>query len=282
MSKYILCDWEINGYNDSDFVCMYYDTQTDTIGTYEYGTTRFAAPTTYGIAEGKTTIFVRVLNEATCEYEQDTEPLFVPTPAIVAFARRKLEAEIYKRLVEAEQRDVDQPEVNQLREGLELITVQDCRNQVYHMGPCVKCDGSGHWINPRNPADKRPCFSCDGTGKRATEKAKDTRGKLLYEKIPAGTKGKVIEWKSFGRFYANGHNRPNRENTTVFLKTPEGKVFRASLNKCKLARGYASDAELLAKANTLSYNYGWQGLASTKCAWLSRNIAAEVAGKIVR
>ena len=29
---------------------------------------------------------------------------------------------------------------------------------------CSRCLGTGNWINPKNPLDKRDCFACNGTG----------------------------------------------------------------------------------------------------------------------
>jgi len=33
-------------------------------------------------------------------------------------------------------------------------------------GKCLKCEGSGKWINPYKAGDIRECFACRGTGKR--------------------------------------------------------------------------------------------------------------------
>jgi len=45
MTKYLLADRELNGYNDSDFYAVFWDTETESIRSEMYGTTRCAAPT---------------------------------------------------------------------------------------------------------------------------------------------------------------------------------------------------------------------------------------------
>lgn len=276
MAKYILCEWEQNGYNDSDFVCMYYDAEKKEIVSYTYGTTRCAAPTAYAIDGNKTTIYISKMNPTTFQWETDKEPLLVPTKEIVEEARQVYEEKILQALIEGDKRHVDSPEVGDLKEGLTLELVEECKNQVFKQDKCQKCNGSGHWINPRNSNDKRNCFACKGSGNCKGEKEKNAQGKQVYEKVPAGTVGTIVDWKSFGTFYAKGYNQPDRHNTTVVLKTAQGKLFRAPLDKCKLARAYASVEVLREKAKSLSYDYQWQSLGP-HCAWLSSNVAEDIA-----
>ena len=33
---------------------------------------------------------------------------------------------------------------------------------------CPKCGGTGRWVNPNNPDDRRDCFGCNGTGRTGT------------------------------------------------------------------------------------------------------------------
>lgn len=44
MTKYLLEDREINGHDDSDFYAIFYDTETGTIRSEIYGSTRFSSP----------------------------------------------------------------------------------------------------------------------------------------------------------------------------------------------------------------------------------------------
>jgi hypothetical protein len=264
MSKYLLCDWEQNGYDDSDFLCIYYDDATNTLHTHTYGTTRFAAPHTYGIVEGRTSIEVR------------GEDLLVPTPAVVERARRVLADRIFHLLTQAEVRLVEQPEVKDLVPGLAMRVATTVRNQAVEKIPCDKCHTTGRWVNPRNASDLRECFSCKGEGFHKGEKLKGPDGKQLWEVVAAGTEGEVTSWHSFGQFYRNGYSRPDRTNTTVRLRTSDGKVVKAGLSKLQLARPLFSVVSLHHQAEKLSYNYQFQGGCGEKCAWLTRNLAKEV------
>jgi len=44
MTKYLLADRERNGYDDSDFYAVFWDTETQTIRSEEYGSTRYPSP----------------------------------------------------------------------------------------------------------------------------------------------------------------------------------------------------------------------------------------------
>jgi len=37
---------------------------------------------------------------------------------------------------------------------------------------CDRCAGTGQWVNPRDPSDRRQCFTCAGTGKRTLRSAR--------------------------------------------------------------------------------------------------------------
>ncbi len=144
--------------------------------------------------------------------------------------------------------------------------------------PCQKCNGSGKWINPRNSNDKRDCFACKGSGQHVGAKVKSEDGKQVWDELPAGLAGSVIDWHSFGQFYASGYNKPGRNNTTVQFAIEGGKVVRASLSKLRLDQEYKDDAYLMARAEELSYGYQFSALYP-RHAWDSRNFAAEVAKK---
>jgi len=41
---------------------------------------------------------------------------------------------------------------------------------------CSRCLGTGNWINPKNPLDKRDCFACNGTGQATLRPRGGVRG----------------------------------------------------------------------------------------------------------
>ncbi len=267
MSKFLLTDWEINGYDDSDFMCSYYDDVTNTIGFHEYGTTRAAAPTNIGIyPDGTTSVKV------------DGDILLMPNADVVEKARQVLEDRILALMIQADKRLVDEPDVQDLHEGLRVRLTENARMQVRESSPCRKCNGGGKWINPRNPDDKRDCFACNGSGQHVGAKVKGDDGKQVWENLPAGLSGVVVDKRSFGQFYARGYNRPNRHNTTVQFRTDSGKVVRAGLSKLRLDRDYADVNGLRERAKQASFNYGFSALYP-RHAWDTHNFAAQVAKK---
>lgn len=264
MSKFLLTDWEINGYNDSDFMCSYFDDVTNTIGFHEYGTTRFPSPTMISIGGGLTSVVV------------DGANLLVPDAAVVEKARLVLADRIFDKLKAANRKMVGEPDVEDLKAGIKVRLLEKARMQLRESSSCNKCGGSGKWINPRNASDQRDCFACKGSGKHVGAKLKDENGKQAYKELPAGLVGEVIDWGSFGQFYASGYNKPNRNNTSVQFRTSDGEVVRASLSKLRLDQDYSDDLWLYDRAEKLSYNYGFSALYP-RHAWDTHNFAAQVA-----
>ena len=270
MSKFLLTDWEINGYDDSDFMCSYFDDVTNTIGFTCYGSTRYPSATIIGHnADGSTSVVV------------NNEALLMPTAEVVEKARLVLEENIFQRLVKADKRLADSPEPEDLKVGLKVTLRTSARMQVRSTEPCNKCSGSGKWVNPRNANDKRDCFACKGSGQHVGAKLKNDNGKAVWEVLPVGLSGEVVDWTSFGQFYANGYNKPNRDNTTVQFRTSGGQLKRASLNKLGLSRDYTPETELRERAKSLSFNYGFSALYP-RFAWDTCNYAAKVAAPIHR
>ncbi len=263
MTLYLLTDWEVNGYSDSDFWCTYYNTEDKTVHACEYGSTRYAGARTIGWNGNVSTVVI------------NGEHALAPTAEIVEEARQWLEGHIFERMVELDKRLVDEPNVEDLHPGLEVRLLADCKMQVNETEKCLKCGGSGHWTNPRNSADKRDCFGCKGTGTHVSGKKK-VDGKLVYDKLSLGTHGSVVDWRSFGKFYSNGYNKPNRHNTSVQFRLEDGKVVRASLEKLRLHREYTAEHELRAKAKELSFSYGFSAIYP-RHAWDCHNFAAQVA-----
>jgi len=265
--KYLLTDFELNGYDDSDFMCTYWDDQAKVVKAHCYGTTRAAAPTMIGWNRGISSVVI------------EGEVCFMPTAEVVEEARQWLEAYIFDRLECADVRLVDEPDVQDLHQGLMVRLKKDCRYQLNTTEPCQKCGGSGKWTNnPRNPQDARDCFGCKGTGQHVTGKQKDANGKLCFERLTAGMFGTVIDWRSFGQFFANGYNKPSRHNTTVQFRLEGGRVVRASLENLRLHREYKTHAELRERARSLSFHYEFSAIYP-RHAWDTHNFARQVACK---
>ncbi len=263
MTKYILTDFELNGYNDSDFVCSYYDDVTNTIEYHCYGSTRFPSPTNIGFNNGISTVVV------------NGDALTYPTAEAVEKARLVLEEKIYQKLVANDKRQVDEPNIQELFVGMRVRLTTPCRMQEIAIEPCKKCKSTGKWVSASNPFDIRECFACKGTGQHFAGKVKDASGKQVFKKLEAGLTGNVVDWKSFGTFYSNGYSHPNRENTTVQIKTNNDELVRASYKNLSLACGYKSEAELRALAKDISYNYSFSS-GYPKFAWDTRNFAVAV------
>ena len=221
MTKYVLTDWEINGYDDSDFMLTYWDTDSKKMGTHLHGSTRFggcicskenalpdqpAGSSSYHLCAKLEYQGAGMVPGGEGHYvvKEPGEWLLMPTAAIVEEARLWLEEHIFQRLTAADKLLVDEPEVKDLHEGLEVRLTADCKMQVNTTEPCQKCAGTGKWVNPKKPADKRDCFACKGTGQHFTGKAKDANGKLVFERLTTGMPGTVVDWTSFGQFYARG------------------------------------------------------------------------------
>src|SRR5579885_3291074 len=217
MAKYVLCDWEINGYNDSDFMLMYYDDQTNELKSYEYDTTRFGGCMCKDIPtpEGSSSFHRHGGKNYETGEEIPPERFLMPTLEVVEKARKVLEERAFQALTSVDKLLRDEPGPEDLVNGMKLYLTVNVRNQVSLTEPCRKCNGTGKWTNPRNEADKRDCFACRGQGTHKVGKAKGEDGKLRYQTVEAGTVGEVVSWGSFGTFYRNGYNQPNRGNTSV-------------------------------------------------------------------
>lgn len=274
MAKYVLCDWEINNYNDSDFMLMYYDDVSQTLHAYEYDTTRFGGCFCKNIpvpSIGQTSGFHFHGSEGV-----KPEYFLLPTVDVVESARKVLESKIAERLILADKAEVDNPEPSELVVGMKVRLTSDAKNQVVDVIPCLKCLSSpGKWVNPRNEHDIRQCFYCKGLGSTKGEKKK-VNGKLEYRVIPVGTVGEVVSFGSYGKFYRGGYRQPNRENTTVKLRIADGSIVSASLSKLRLDRDYHSKEEIVSKARELSFHYEFQAVGGVRCAWLTHNFAKQV------
>jgi len=256
MTLYKLCDWEINGYSDSDGYLTYYNDETNELGCELTWTTRFAG----GDSSGK---------------------FSMPTLEIVEKARKLLADKIFGMLRAAEDSDVLEPTAVVVGQRVRLLV--DHKNAVkkHEEVPCDRCNGTGKWVNPKNASDLRDCFHCKGSGtlKRNFEKAKDENGKTQWQKFPAGTSG-IVEWVGmFGAHYANGYKQPGRFTLQVRLKTNDGVEVKCPLEKLRLDCEPESDVQIRVRAEECSYNYNFKPLFSKHGGWLSSNWAKEVIGK---
>lgn len=276
MTKYVLADYERNGYSDSDFYAIYYDDQEDRLSEYEYATTRFGACLCKDIqvpaTEGTLSSFHIHRNE-----QGVPEYLLMPTKEIVERARVKLEDFIFSSLSAFDKQKVFDPEPDNLYENLEMCLKEKVKNQIFEETVCDACKGTAKWVNPKKANDVRECFRCHGTGHIKGNKKLNANGKVEFDIIPKGTCGKVISWKSFGTFYKNGYNKAGPDNTSVFLKTDDGKNFRATLKNLRMKRDVVSDKVLREKARHISFDYNFGAI--TRCAWLSHNFALEALSK---
>lgn len=251
MATYNLCEWEINGYNDSDFMMSVYNDETNKVEAVCVGSTRYAGGIDHGGA-------------------------LMPTVEIVEKARLVLKEYIFQKLRAAEHRDVLEPDDVQDESRVTLLEAH--KNQVFKTTPCSKCNGSGSWVNPKNSSDKRECFGCKGYGELQGEKIKDSNGKLVWDKFPAGLSGVVKYCGAYGKFYRNGYNQPGRFNRTVKFLTDEGKLIKAPLSKLRMEREPLTDEVLYEKAENLSHGLHF-GSMYPKCAWYDKHYAADVVAK---
>lgn len=188
--KHALLEYERNGYDDSDFFCVYFDDATNTIGQQEIGSTRYAGGLLFtGIHR----------HGAKANFPAD----------VLEAARKALANHIFSVISAAEHRDVLTP-------------------------------------NPANIPF--------GTKVRVTENSSKRAKKNHFS---AGEVGEVYWSGAFGTFYRNGYNRPNRENTSVGIRTLNGGRVFVPLTKLRLDREPLSDTELRERAEALSHHYNF-------------------------
>jgi len=247
-----LQSFERNGYHDSYFFDVCYDDANDDIVSVEVGSTAYAGGTSNRPA----------------------------TANAVLAARKVLARKIHAQLRAAEHNKVFVS--NDVRPGQRVRLLVELRNQRKESVACDRCEGSGKWVNPRNRHDVRGCFTCSSSGQKPGKAAvKDAKGKIVYDVYPADTSGVVIDCKAYGQFYRNGYNQPGRENRTVKFRTDDGRMVKAPLAKLRLDREPMDDAELLERAERLSYGLRFCAL-DARCAWESTDEAHEAIAEVCR
>lgn len=231
MAKYLLADWERNGYHDSDWFDCYYDDETNKVVTVEVGTTRFAG--------------------GPFQNRPKYEPL---TDEVLEKARVILQERIYTAIRGAEHREVTEP--NKVNKGERVRLLEDHRNKEREETevPCWKCDGTGEWVNPHNAKDVRKCFGCNGTKTKKRSNAKKG-GKFVTYK--AGTSGVIVWTGTFRTIYANGYQTLGRHTLSTRVKLDDGTVINVPLSKLRLDREPMGDDELQERARKLSYHYNF-------------------------
>lgn len=240
-------DWEHSCYDDSDWYCVAYCPETGELSLVETGSTRHAGGTNHGGG------VLPMIDEHRAAAREALIAIYV-----AAFTRQ-------------DTRDLETPGIELLTRGTKVRFVQahSChrKQKVVAEGPCPKCAGSGHWVNPRKASDKRPCFGCNGKGVAQVttrEKAKDAAGKIEWEHIDAGSEAEVLGQATFGRFYANGYNRPGRHNTTVYLRLVDGREVQAPAEKLALCRPLATAEEIRKRAeHAADHGLGFYGPFAT-------------------
>ena len=252
--KYKICEWEDNGYHDSYFYGVYYDTDTGLMKEIQLGATAYAGGG-YSFGVG---------------YE-------MPTLEIIEKCRVLLAAHIFTVISNAEYRDVFLPEDAKEKDTVRLLVPHS--GMVMVEEPCQKCEGKGHWQNPRRAEDKRPCFACHGRGRmRSKEKARAADGKILRFTLPVDTVFTVQACTAFGTFYRNGYNKPNRSNRSVLSIAGDGQLYRIPLAKLRMDRDPMPEEELRQRAEALSHEHQYGAMFGCK-AWLSANFIQVVLGR---
>lgn len=257
-TKFKLCWWEDNGYHDSYFYGVYFDTEDGQLHHTGLGATA------YGGGIGFSSEFA------------------LPTPEVLELARRELAKHIFAVLRKAEDNDVLTPEPCNVKKGRAFRLLVPHSFYAKGDGSCLKCDGSGHWMNPRNKDDVRECFACKGTGvvHGKGDFVKDASGKRVKTTMPAGTVVTALfdRVNFFGTSYRNGYNHPHRFNSSVSVKFGDALV-RVPLEKLRQDAEPASDAALMARADELSYNHQYGSAFGCK-AWVTENWAADLAKQL--
>jgi len=254
MIQYLLSEWEINGYSDSDFEGAVWDTEANSVKRIMLGTTRFAAPITYdGITVGD-----------------------IPEDIIVK-ALSWLSDAIYHDMWHHEHNKIACP--NDVRPGDRVVLQEDRRNhkKVSIETACHKCEGTGAWVNPHNTEDVRECFACDGKGVHISfEKAPKVDGKLQWDTFKAGDAGIVTWVGTFRQIWHNGgYNRRDRHTLSVRVLMDDGRLMNCMLDQLSLEHEPDSDNVLRERANSLALKCQFGKALNPRHAWDTRNYLRE-------
>ena len=261
MALFELNDWEENGYHDSYFYKAAWDAEKKEVVLVSAGATAYAS----------------------C----DTTPRPAsPTIEVVEQARQWLKGYIKGSLREADKNDIEWPKSLQKGDRVVIKAATKKQFKVATTGQCAKCEGTGHWINPRNSSDKRSCFACQGTGQgRGKAEALTENGKKVYQAIPAGTKGTVV-WSGqnpYRKVYRNGYNTvADISQALVRFDAPferngqKLEVAYFEYGQLALDRSPLTEDQIEEKAERLSFEFYFKPALSNHGGWLTRNLAKSV------
>lgn len=199
-------DWEHNGRDDSDWYQVGYDPVTDTLTRCCIGSTRYPGG---------------VVNLPSL-------PLGLQAKAKECLRRRWAE-----HLRSADTWSIENPSETTLV-GQRVILKKAARNRIKKEETCRRCDGKGHWQNPKRPEDKRKCFGCEGTGKRWMPQKK---GPMV--EYPAGTEGVVTQ-----RYVNRSQYGTWDYGSRVEILQDNGEPFKAPVTAVKLARSPAKQEDI--------------------------------------
>ena len=260
-NKYLLCEWERNGYDDSDFYAAYYDALTGRCHSEMFSSTRFASPCHVArFAKDPSTGQPRYNTELTRE--------------IVENSRQWLEKRLFEMMVETDLDQIARPSLALLTAGTKIALTRPVRNRSHFIEQstvCVACSGSGKWVNPRNDKDVRSCLYCKGTARRIvrSQKSESLDGKPIWENFPEGSVGSISGGPYFfGTFYKRGYKQKNTATATFFVTMDNGKTAKIPGLAIKLARQPVSELYMAKAAWKASYHYDF-GHALGCTAWLS-------------
>lgn len=236
MALYQVCpSWEHNMHDDSDFYIVAYDSEANKLERIEVGSTRYAA------GRGYTGI---------------TQLAQVPEEIMVK-AESALAELLFNRITHAEERRIMSPKSQQVSVGASVILTAEVKNRPRETveETCFKCDGTGHWVNPRNSNDKRNCFACSGSGKKGRSKA----GKGSMVKFPVGTIGTVKavfeNWSKYGTWeYA----------ATIVVETELGEC-RAKITNVRLNEELPTPEKVREAANKIAAYRDFYSQFATSC-----------------
>jgi len=142
------------------------------------------------------------------------------------------------------------------------------------------CLQACEWLTERiytqiRAAEHRNVFEPDEVARRAelvlTRDVKRRGGKLA-----AGTTGRVFWTGTFGAFFRDGYNKPNRSNTRIGLELNSGERVFVPLAACRRNFEPMSDAELMERARDCAWSCQFGRALSSKFAWDSANWAAPI------
>lgn len=256
---YELNDWEDNGYHDSYFYGIFWDSEKEEVVQICTGATAYAAGPSLSRAP---------LNEDVLE-----------------FARRWLVRKLVGYIRGAYTADIEHPK--NLAPETRVVLKKDTRKVFKYRGPgetCRKCKGAGAWVNPHNAEDRRSCFGCEGKGYRGKIVVLKVKGKRRMAIIPAGAVGTVVSTSQTpGTTYHDRGYKDRREvlSSLVILDKPirmDGQIMTEvylPLMDLRLDREIPSDEKLLREAERLSYGFNFKPMFSDHGGWLTRNRALE-------